>query len=124
MKYSIQGGDIVLSQVGEYYEPIFRAGVYRWNRRDRTLRAPVTLESLQALESAAGRLPEPLRVQLRVLQRRERMLQTQRELLTGDPKPLAHYPVKARLMRHQIVGANMALIVFGMFDQEEDRHDA
>ena len=47
------------------------------------------------------------------------MLQNQREQLEKDPKPLVDYPVKAKLMRHQIVGANMALIQFGLFDEEE-----
>jgi hypothetical protein len=46
-------------------------------------------------------------------------MQIQRESLDKDPVPLVHYPVKAKLMRHQIVGANMALIQFGVLEDED-----
>lgn len=119
MKYSIQHDEIVLSQVGDYYNALADSGAFRWNRRDKTMRAPLTRENLGALQLAAGRLPEHLGQIFETLCRRERMLQSQREQLDKDPKPLVHYPVKANLMRHQIAGANSALIIFGLIDREE-----
>lgn len=120
MKYSIKGDELVLSQVGEGYDALAATGLYRWNRRDKTMRATVSDESITALEEIFHRLPDPLQAERRKLRRRAAMLQEQREQLEGDPKPLVQYPVKATLMRHQIVGANMALIQFGLFDEEGD----
>ena len=119
MKYSIKGDELVLSQVAEGYDALAATGLYRWNRRDKTMRATVSIESITALESIFHRLPEPLQILRRQLQRREHLMQIQRESLDKDPVPLVHYPVKAKLMRHQIVGANMALIRFGLLDEEE-----
>lgn len=113
MKFHIDGDTVVLSQVGEYYDKIADTGQFRWNRRNKTMEAPMTVESLGALLQAVGRLPPLLQDRLKILERRDAMLQEQRESLDKDPKPLFDYPVKATLMRHQIVGANMAMIVFG-----------
>ena len=123
MKYNIKGDELVLSQVSEGYDALAATGLYRWNRRDKTMRAAVSVESINALENIFHRLPEPLQILRRTLQRRQHMLQAQREQLTGEPVPLVRYPVKAKLMRHQVVGANMALIQFGLMD-EEDGHDS
>ena len=117
--YSIRGDELVLSQVGDAYNQIANTGLYKWRKADKTMRATLSIDSITALEDIFHRLPEPLRTERARLQLRERMLQEQREQLDGDPKPLVHYPVKANLMRHQIVGANMALIAFGLFDEEE-----
>lgn len=118
MKYSVKGDELVLSQVGEGYEALANTGLFRWNRRDKTMRATVAIESITALEDIYHRLPEPLQILRRQLQRRDHLMQIQRESLDKSPVPLVRYPVKAQLMRHQIVGANMALIQFGLFDEE------
>lgn len=118
MKYSVKGDELVLSQVGEGYEALANTGLFRWNRRDKTMRATVAIESITALEDIYHRLPEPLQILRRQLQRRDHLMQSQRESLDKSPVPLVRYPVKAQLMRHQIVGANMALIQFGLFDEE------
>ena len=120
MKFHIDGDTVVLSQVGEYYDKIADTGQFKWNRRNKTMEATMTVESLNALYQAVGRLPPLLGAQLIRLQQKDRMLQEQRESLDKDPKPLFDYPVKATLMRHQIVGANMAMIVFGETDIKED----
>ena len=117
MKYSIKGDELVLSQVTEGYDALANTGLYRWNRRDKTMRATISVESITALENIFHRLPEPLQIRRRQLQRRDHLMQIQRESLDKDPVPLVHYPVKAKLMRHQIVGANMALIQFGVLEE-------
>lgn len=113
MKFHIDNNMLVLSNVGEYYEAIAGTGQFRWNRRTKTMEGPITTESLTSLRDAVGRLPELLLMTLQDLQRKDALLQEQRESLDKDPKPIFHYPVKANLMRHQIAGANMAMIVFG-----------
>lgn len=120
MKFHIDGDTVVLSQVGEYYDKIADTGQFKWNRRNKTMEAPMTVESLGALLRAVGRLPPLLQDRLKILERRDAMLQEQRENLDKDPNPLFDYPVKAKLMRHQVVGANMAMIVFGETDIKED----
>lgn len=113
MKFHIDGDTVVLSQVGEYYDKIADTGEFTWNRRNKTMEAHMTVQSLESLLSAVGRLPPLLLEHLARLREKDKMLQEQRESLDKDPKPLFNYPVKANLMRHQIVGANMAMIVFG-----------
>ena len=120
MKFHIDGDTVVLSQVGEYYDKIADTGQFKWNRRNKTMEAPMTVESLGALLRAVGRLPPLLQDRLKILERRDAMLQEQRENLDKDPNPLFDYPVNAKLMRHQVVGANMAMIVFGETDIKED----
>ena len=120
MKFHIDGDTVVLSQVGEYYDRIADTGQFKWNRRNKTMEAVMSVESLNALHDAVGRLPPLLGAHLIRLQQQDRMLQEQRGSLDKDPQPLFDYPVKATLMRHQIVGANMAMIVFGETDIKED----
>ena len=69
MKYSIMGDELVLSQVAEGYDALAATGLYRWNRRDKTMRATVSIESITALENIFHRLPEPLQILRRQLQR-------------------------------------------------------
>ena len=118
--YNIQGDELVLHQVGELYNKLYDSGAFRWNRRDKSMRAPLTAESLKALLDITGRLPEHLYQVLYELDRREQMLQHERESLDQEAVPLTDYPVKANLMRHQVAGANMALIVFGILDKEDN----
>lgn len=117
MNYNVKGDEIILSQVGEGYDALSATGLYRWNRRDKTMRATVSIDSITALENIFHRLPEPLQALRRQLQHKADLMQEQRGSLDKAPTPLAHYPVKATLMRHQVVGANMALIQFGLFDE-------
>ncbi len=39
--------------------------------------------------------------------------------MNENPKPFYPYPVKMPLYRHQIRGANMALLVFGFIDPQQ-----
>lgn len=123
MKYSIQDGIIVLSQVGNYYEALRESGRFHWDRRSKSMRAPLSVEAINILEDAAdGHLPRQLREERDVLEHRAKMLQYQREHLADDVVGLVHYPVKANLMRHQLAGANMALITFGLFDERNEHN--
>lgn len=120
MKCTLQGSRIVLAQVGDAYDALRKCPSYRWNRRAGTMEAPISVEALECLKEIVGeQFPERLQRGLEILKRREKMLQEQRESLSGEVKPLVHYPVKAKLMRHQIAGANMAMIVFGECDMAE-----
>ena len=41
------------------------------------------------------------------------------ERMKEDPEPLYKYPVKFPLFKHQVRGANMALITFGLIEPPE-----
>ena len=43
-----------------------------------------------------------------------------RERMKEDPVPLYKYPVKMSLFKHQVRGANMALITFGLVDPPKE----
>lgn len=122
MMYSIRGDELVLSQVGDAYNQIANTGLFKWRKADKTMRATLSIDSITALEDIFHRLPEPLRRSGRSSSAGNRCSRNSASSWTGDPKPLVHYPVKANLMRHQIVGANMALIAFGLFDEEQEVH--
>lgn len=49
MKLAIIDSEIVCAEIGPYYEQLRDTGRFRWNRRDKTMRALMCLDSLEAL---------------------------------------------------------------------------
>ena len=49
MKLAIVDSEIVCAEVGPYYEKLRDTGRFRWNRRDKTMRARMYLDSLETL---------------------------------------------------------------------------
>jgi hypothetical protein len=113
MNWAIEDEKLILTNLGNAYDALAATGEFRWNRRQQCMEAPLSVAALEALSEVSGGLPGKLVAVRQKLWRREQALQEQRELLTGEPEALCEYPVKAKLMRHQIVGANMAMIHFG-----------
>lgn len=116
MKCSLQEDELVLYQVGDAYDALADSGCFKWSRKEKCMRGKLSVETLEALKGVTGILPSKLDLVLRGLKNRERMLQEQRDQLETGPEPLWDYPVKANLMKHQVAGANMALITFGLCD--------
>lgn len=116
MKLAIIGSEIVCAEIGPYYEQLRDTGRFRWNRRDKTMRARMCLDSLEALSSCC-KLPPHLASEL--LRLRALRDAAERQRASEDPVPLLRYPIKnAELMKHQVRGANMALLVFGAVRDE------
>ena len=116
MKLAIIDSEIVCAEVGPYYEQLRDTGRFRWNRRDKTMRARMCLDSLEALSSCC-KLPPHLASEL--LRLRELRDAVERQRTSENPVPLLRYPIKnAELMKHQVRGANMALLVFGAVQEE------
>ena len=84
-----------------------KTGMLRWNKAARTYSAPVTLDLLDVLAQIFP-LPDTVEVERRRLAGIARQLDAQRA--AAEPVPLTAYPVRAKLFRHQVRAANMALI--------------
>lgn len=111
MKIAIVGSEVVCAECGTYYESLRKTGRFRWNRSDRTMRGRMSLITLQALSLCCNLPPK-------IAEQRDEMLAIAEAIraqkCAENPEPLVKYPVKARLMKHQIRGANMALLQFGI----------
>ncbi|HIW08411.1 MAG TPA: DEAD/DEAH box helicase [Candidatus Faecalibacterium intestinigallinarum] len=79
----------------------------RWNKTARTYSAPVTLDLLDVLAQIFP-LPDTVEAERRRLAGIARQLDAQRA--ASEPVPLTSYPVRAKMFRHQVRAANMALI--------------
>ena len=108
MKVAIKDGRIVLAQIEQArMDKLKKTGMLRWNRAARTYSAPVTLDLLEVLAQIFP-LPDTVEAERRRLAGIARQLDAQRA--ASEPVPLTSYPVRAKLFRHQVRAANMALI--------------
>ena len=108
MKAAIKDGRIVLAQIEQArMDKLKKTGMLRWNKAARTYSAPVTLDLLNALAQIFT-LPDCIETERRRLAGVARELDAQRA--AAEPAPLVPYPVRARMFRHQVRAANMALI--------------
>ena len=108
MKVAIKDGRIVLAQIEQArMDKLKKTGMLRWNRAARTYSAPVSLDLLDTLAGIFP-LPDFIETERRRLAGVARELDAQRA--AAEPAPLVPYPVRAKLFRHQVRAANMALI--------------
>lgn len=108
MKVAMKNGRIVLAQIEQArMDKLKKTGMLRWNKAARTYSAPVTLDLLDVL-AQIFLLPDTVEAERRRLAGIARQLDAQRA--ASEPVPLTSYPVRARLFRHQVRAANMALI--------------
>lgn len=119
MKVAMKNGRIVLAQIEQArMDKLKKTGMLRWNKAARTYSAPVTLDLLDVLAQIFP-LPDTVEAERRRLTGIARQLDAQRA--AAEPAPLVPYPVRARLFRHQVRAANMAMLVFGAVPLEEER---
>ena len=111
MKITVQDDQMIIQQIGPWYREIVSWGKFRYVKKDQTLRGPVDLDCLNQLSRMTDLSPEVERIRKR-LQRRRVALEAERN--RKDVHALVDYPVKHPLFQHQIRGANMALIAFGI----------
>ena len=108
MKIAMKDGRIVLAQIEQArMDKLKKTGMLRWNKAARTYSAPVTLDLLEVLAQIFP-LPDTVEAERRRLAGIARQLDAQRA--ASEPVPLTSYPVRAKLFRHQVRAANMALI--------------
>ena len=118
MKMAIRDGQVILVEVdSDKYMQIKGRGLMKWNRQNQALYGPATAELLNFLASLF-RLPRPAEELRQQMNRLEGAVDAER--MNPQPQPLYKFPVKLPLYRHQVRGANMALMVFGMIQPPEE----
>lgn len=111
MKIALHEGLIICADCGPYFEHLRSTGRFRWDRRSKTMRGDICYISLKALNECCN-LPPNVRAEYERLKSIQEAMELQRK--SEQPKLLIPVPVKnCELMRHQIVGVNMALLLFG-----------
>lgn len=117
MKMAIKDGQLLIKEADTNQFMIIKSwGKMKWSKAEQMLYAPVEIELLNKLAGLV-RLPEPIEQQRQQMNRVAEAVD--RERLKEEPEPLYKYPVKLPLFKHQLRGANMAMIVFGLVEPPE-----
>ena len=117
MKMAIKDGKLILAELsGEQVLRIRNWGTMTWNKARETMTGKADFENLSRL-SKMVRLPEVYQTYLDELKARRERIEAER--FNPDPVPLVNYPGKAKLYKHQLRGANMAMLVFGEVDDDK-----
>lgn len=112
MKMALKDGQLLIKEAdGNQFLIIKSWGKMKWSKAEQMLYGPADIELLNRLAGII-KLPEP--IEKRRAHLNEVAAAVDRERMNEDPKPLYKFPVKLPLFKHQIRGANMALMVFGL----------
>jgi hypothetical protein len=108
---ALTGGTLLIREADAGQFAIIKSwGKMKYARKEQQFSGYADLDLLDKLAGIV-RLPPAVEA------RRQRLRKVQdavdRERLNPDPVPLADYPVKVSLYRHQLRGANMAMLTFG-----------
>lgn len=108
MKIALQHGQVILAEIEPLrHEQLKRIGLLRWNKTTRTMTGTISLDLLNAL-SRIFTLPPFVEAERQHLLNIAGQVEQQRE--APEPVALVKYPVKAQMFKHQVRGANMALL--------------
>lgn len=114
MKMAMKDGQILIKEADSNQFMIIKSwGKMKWSKADQMLYGHADIELLNKLAGIV-RLPEPIEKERQHMNRVAEAVDKER--LNEDPKPIYKYPVKLPLFKHQIRGANMALMVFGLLE--------
>jgi len=108
LKIALQHGQVILAEIEPLrHEQLKRIGLLRWNKTTRTMTGTISLDLLNAL-SRIFTLPPFVEAERQHLLNIAGQVEQQRE--APEPVALVKYPVKAQMFKHQVRGANMALL--------------
>lgn len=117
MKMAMTNGQILIKDIDNVQFSIIKSwNKMRWDKADKLLRAPVDRELLNRLASMV-KLPKTIEDERQRLNDIAAAVDAER--MNEDPKPMYPYPVKLSLFKHQVRGANMCLLTFGLIDPLE-----
>jgi len=119
MRMAIRDGEVLLADLGDSYMHFREIASMKWDKTSRVLKGPADYETLLAL-SQIFRLPDAYQKYFDGLKAQRRLIEEQRSC--DDPEPIADYPVKVKLYKHQIRAANMALMTFGVMPERGDQN--
>lgn len=112
MKMKLDDGYLIIAGCDSTQFSIIKSwNKMKWNKSRQWLEGPCTGELLNKLASIV-RLPEVIEKERRRFNSISEAVD--RERMAEEPVPLYKYPVKYPLFKHQVRGANMALITFGL----------
>lgn len=124
MKIALQDNVLKLIEVDNVHFTVIKSwNKMKWNRSLRQLEGIADIELLDKLAKLV-RLPAHIEAYRRDLHAVQDAVD--RERINPDPVPFYRYPVKMPLYKHQVRGANMALLTFGFIapKEEDQTHDA
>ena len=108
MRVALKDGYIAISNMtNQEYNTIREWNLTKYVRSEQALKGIVTLDLLDNLAQLT-RLPPDLATVRARLHDRDAEIQALRA--EPEPTPLYDYPVKRKLFKHQIRGANMAMV--------------
>ena len=114
MKMKIENGSLIVADADSTQYAVIKSwNAMRWNRSRQWLEGPATGELLNKMASIV-RLPAPIEAERQRINGIQAAVDAER--MKTVPEPLYDYPVKIPLFQHQIRGANMALLTFGLVE--------
>ena len=118
MKIAMVDGKIICADCGAYFQKLRDTGRFTWDRKTKTMQGDLCRLTLQAL-SECCKLPPNAAAQYQKEQEIYEAMEEQRR--SKEPKLLTSVPLKnCELMKHQIVGINMALLLFGLVENKKE----
>lgn len=116
MKMALQGNTLKIIEADNVQFTIIKSwNKMKWSKKLQQLEGIADMELLDKLASIV-RLPPSIEQYRANLHRVQDAVD--RERVNPDPKPAYAYPVKMSLYQHQVRGANMALLTFGLISPE------
>ena len=116
MKMALQGNTLKIIEADNVQFTIIKSwNKMKWSKKLQQLEGIADMELLDKLASIV-RLPPSIEQYRANLHRVQDAVD--RERVNPDPKPAYAYPVKMPLYQHQVRGANMALLTFGLISPE------
>lgn len=117
MKMALQDNTLKVIEADNVQFAVIKSwGKMKWNKGKGQLEGIADLELLDKMASLV-QLPPPIE------ERRQKLHKVQeavdRERVNPNPAPMYQYPVKLPLYAHQVRGANMALMTFGLIEPPE-----
>lgn len=120
MKMALRGDTLIIIEADNVQFTVIKSwGKMKWSKKEQTLTGTADMELLDKL---AGIVHLPPAIEARRLEMHRVQDAVDRERVNPEPVPLYKYPVKLPLYQHQVRGANMALLTFGLLEPQEVRH--
>lgn len=114
MKMALKNGQILIKDADNMQFTIIKSwNKMRWIKAEQMLSGPAESELLNKLAGLV-RLPPVIEAERQRLNAIQDAVDAER--MNDDPMPLCNYPVKKKLFKHQLRGANMCMMIFGLVD--------
>ncbi len=114
MKLALANGNVYIQNTKAEYPIVKGLPNAKFDKKIKAWVVPATLDILDRLQRFVKLTPK-LEAERQRLQRKQALIDKER--MDEEPVPLVDYPVKVKLFRHQIRGANMALYALEMEDR-------